>query len=45
MVSGVAEIMEVQADHADRLDGVRPGRHLVEVASPQRPAHGPMALS
>jgi hypothetical protein len=34
LVSGVAEIAEVQTRHADRLDRVRQGRHLVEVASP-----------
>jgi len=34
----VAQVVEVQARHADRLDGVWPGGHLIEVASPQRTA-------
>jgi hypothetical protein len=32
--------VKVQAGHADRLDRVRPGGHLVEVAPPQRAAFG-----
>jgi len=41
VVPGVPEIMEVQALGADRPDGVRPGRHLVEVAAPKRSALDP----
>jgi hypothetical protein len=40
VVPGVPEIMKVQAFGADRPDGVRPGRHLVEVDAPQRAALG-----
>jgi hypothetical protein len=36
VVPGVPEIMKVQARCASRMDGVGPGRHLVEVAAPQR---------
>jgi hypothetical protein len=32
------QVMEVQARHADGLDGVRPRRHLAEVATPQQPS-------
>jgi len=35
------EIMNVQALGADRPDGMRPPRQLVEVASPDRPALDP----
>jgi hypothetical protein len=38
VVSGVPEIMKVQARCANRMDGVGPGRHLVEVAASQRSA-------
>ena len=36
VVPGMPEIMKVQARCAYRMHGVRPGRHLVEVAAPQR---------
>ena len=38
LVPGVAKIVEMKARHADQLDRVRPGGHLVEVATPQRAA-------
>jgi hypothetical protein len=37
----VPEIAKVQAFGADRADGVRPGRHLVEIAAAQRAALDP----
>ena len=41
VVPGVPKIMKVQARCANRVDGVGPGRHLVEVAAPQRSALDP----
>jgi hypothetical protein len=39
VVAGVPQIMEVQPLHTDGPHRVRPGRHPVEVAPPQRAAH------
>ena len=39
LVSGVAQVMEVQARHADRRDRLRPGRRPVEVAAAQWTTH------
>jgi hypothetical protein len=38
VIPGMPEIMKVQARCAYRMDGVRPGGHLVEVATAQRAA-------
>ena len=40
-VARMPQIMKMQALGADRPHRVRPGRHLVEVAPPQRAAHRP----
>jgi len=44
VVPGVPEIAKVQAFGANRADGVRPGRHLVEIAAAQRAALDPGKL-
>src|SRR5262249_2163892 len=35
-IAGCPEIVKMQTFSADRPHGVRPGRHLIEVAAPQR---------